>query len=101
MALNKEEQQAAFALGMAQKAGRVASGDLAVQTALKSGRVQLLAVAGDAAPKTKKELYYLAQAAGVPVVEVLDKEAMGHAIGKAPRTAVAVLDANFARMLQR
>ena len=96
-----KEQRAAFALGMAQKAGKAASGGLAVQNALKSGKAQLLAVACDAAPNTKKELYALAQAAGVPVTEVLDKDTMGHAIGKAQRTAVAVLDANFAKMLQQ
>lgn len=90
---------AAFALGMAQKAGKAASGDFAVRTALKSGKVQLLVLAADAAENSKKEMYYLAQMANVPVLELLTRAELGHVIGKPPRMAVAVTDANFARML--
>ena len=35
----------AFALGLAQKAGKTASGDLAVRAALKSGKVKVLVLA--------------------------------------------------------
>ena len=37
----------------------------------------------------------------IPVVEALTREELGHAIGKAQRTAVVILDNNFAKMLQR
>lgn len=47
----------AFALGLAQKAGKVASGDFAVRSALKSGKAKLLIVAADAAPNSKKDMY--------------------------------------------
>ncbi len=47
----------AFALGLAQKAGKVASGDFAVRSALKSGKAKLLVVATDAAPNSKKDMY--------------------------------------------
>ena len=57
----------AFALGLAQKAGKVASGDFAVRSALKSGKAKLLVVAEDAAPNSKKDMYYLAEVAGVEV----------------------------------
>ena len=52
MANNKQ----AFALGLAQKAGKLVSGDFAVKAALKAGTVQLLVVAQDTAPNSKKEL---------------------------------------------
>ncbi len=94
-------QQIAFALGLAQKAGRVASGDFAVRGALKAGRVTLLVIATDTAENTKKELLYLAEQAGVQVMEALTKAEMGYAIGKAQRTAVALTDENFARMLKK
>ena len=52
MANNKQ----AFALGLAQKAGKIVSGDFAVKSALKSGTVKLLVVAMDTAPNSKNEL---------------------------------------------
>ena len=53
---------------MAQKAGKLASGDFAVKTALKTGKVKLLVVATDAAENTKKELKHLAEMVKVEAV---------------------------------
>jgi ribosomal protein L7Ae-like RNA K-turn-binding protein len=91
----------AFALGLAQKAGKVASGDFAVRSALKSGKAKLLVVAEDAAPNSKKDMYYLAEVAGVEVVELLTRDVLGYAIGKAKRTAVVITDTNFAKMINK
>ena len=91
----------AFALGLAQKAGKVASGDFAVRSALKSGKAKLLVVAEDAAPNSKKDMYYLAEVAGVEVVELLTRDELGFAIGKAKRTALAITDLNFAKMIKK
>lgn len=89
----------AFALSLAQKAGKAASGDFAVRTALKSGKTRLLVLAEDAAPNSKKDMCYLAEQAEVPVLEAMSRDELGHAIGKAPRVAVAIIDDNFANML--
>lgn len=91
----------AFALGLAQKAGKVASGDFAVRSALKGGKAKLLVVATDAAPNSKKDMYYLAEVAGVEVIELLTRDELGFAIGKAQRTALAITDNNFAKMLKK
>ena len=91
----------AFALGLAQKAGKVASGDFAVRSALKSGKAKLLIVAADAARNSKKDMYYLAEVAGVEVVELLTRDELGYAIGKAKRTAVVITDTNFAKMINK
>lgn len=93
------DNKAAFALGMAQKAGKAASGDVAVRGALKSGKAKLMVLATDVAPNSKKELLFLAEQAGVPVLELLSRAELGYAIGKAPRAAVAITDSNFANML--
>ncbi len=90
----------AFALGLAQKAGKAASGDYAVRSALKSGKARLLLVATDAAPNSKKDMYYMAELAGVEVLELLNRDELGWAVGKAKRTAIAILDNNFANMLR-
>ena len=89
-----------FELGLAQKAGKLVSGDFAVKAALKAGTVQLLVVAQDTAPNSKKELCYLAAQAGVPVLELLTRWELGSAIGKGQRAAAAITDSNFASMLQ-
>ncbi len=89
-----------FALGLAQKAGKIASGDFAVKSALKGGKVKLLIVASDAADNSKKDIYYLAGLYSVKTIEALDREQLGMAIGKAKRTAIAVLDVNFANMMK-
>ena len=96
MANNKQ----AFALGLAQKAGKILSGEFAVKSALKSGTAKLLVVAMDTAPNSKKELCYLAAQAGVPVVELLTRWELGSALGKGQRAAAAITDSNFASMLQ-
>lgn len=94
-----DEKSILFALGLAQKAGKLASGDFAVQSALKGGKVKLLLVAKDASDNSKKDILYKAELQGVKVVELLTREKLGTAIGKAKRTAVAVLDKNFANMI--
>lgn len=90
----------AFALGLAQKAGKTASGDLSVRGALKSGKGKLLVLASDAAPNSKKDMLYLAEQAHIPVVEALTRDELGYAIGKARRTAVVIMDSNFANMIK-
>ena len=89
-----------FALGLAQKAGKIASGDFAVKSALKGGKVKLLIISSDASDNSKKDIYYLAGLYSVKTIEILDREQLGMAIGKAKRTAIAVLDANFANMMK-
>ena len=89
-----------FALVLAQKAGKIASGDFAVKSALKGGKVKLLIIASDASDNSKKDIYYLAGLYSVKTIEILDREQLGMAIGKAKRTAIAVLDANFANMMK-
>ena len=89
-----------FALGWAQKAGKIACGDFAGKAALKGGKVKLLIIASDASDNSKKDIYYVAGLYSVKTIEILDREQLGMAIGKAKRTAVAVLDANFANMMK-
>lgn len=90
-----------FALGLAQKAGKVVSGDFSVRSVLKSGKGKLLLLAQDASPNSKKDMHFLADNARVPVIETLSRDEMGHAIGKAKRVAVVITDDNFADMLMK
>ena len=49
-----DSKQVAFALGLAQKAGKVASGDFAVRSALNGGKAKLMLIACDAAEASRK-----------------------------------------------
>ena len=87
-------------LGLAQKAGRLASGDAGVKEALQNNEAFLLIVAEDAAPNTVKELCFLAEKQSVRVLRLLTRTELGSCIGKAPRAAVAVLNQGFAGLIE-
>jgi ribosomal protein L7Ae-like RNA K-turn-binding protein len=84
---------------MAQAAGRLVSGDAACYDALQKGKLQLLILATDASPRTKRHFVDAALQLGLKYVEVACKEDLGKAIGKPDRAVVGVVDAGFARSL--
>lgn len=83
-------------LGLAQRAGKAVSGEVAVEGALKRRKARLLIVAEDASGRTRERLAALAAQADVPCYLVGTREELGHALGKGHRTAVAVQSADFA-----
>ena len=93
------EKDVAGVLGLAQKAGKISSGDLGVKDALAVGKAKLLIIAADASPNTVKELVFLAEKASVPVITCMQRGELGLCIGKAPRAAVAVLDKGLAGLV--
>lgn len=95
----KNEQSLVFALGLAQKAGQAVSGDFAVQEALRKGKVKLLVIAKDASDNSRKRLINFCGEHGITRVDALDRMRLGWALGKGPRTAVAIMDNNFVRMI--
>ncbi len=92
-----KEQKLMSILGLAQKAGKIVSGDFAVQGALKSGKARLLLIASDASASTKKEYQYQAQYRDVAVYYTLSKEQLGGSIGKPLRAAVVITDDGFVK----
>ena len=88
-------------LGLAMKAGRIASGELAVENEVKSGKAKLVIVALDASDNTKKKFRNSCNFYKVPFVCVGKKEELGHAIGKEYRAVVAVLDDGFAKSMSK
>lgn len=95
------EKGVAGALGLAQKAGKISSGDLGVKDALTAGKAKLLIIAADASPNTVKELKFLAEREAVPVITCMQRTELGLCIGKAPRAAVAVLEKGFAGLIMK
>ena len=65
-------------LGIAAKAGSVASGEFSTEKAVKEGRAYLVIVAQDASDNTKKMFRNMTDFYQVPMYEYSDKEMLGH-----------------------
>lgn len=88
-------------MGLAQKAGKMASGEYATEVAVKSGTACLVIVAEDASDNTKKKMTNMTQFYEVPMYMIGTKEELGHCIGKEYRSMIAVLDAGFASSFEK
>ena len=88
-------------LGIAAKAGSVASGEFSTEKAVKEGRAYLVIVAQDASDNTKKMFRNMTEFYQVPMYEYSDKEMLGHFIGKEFRASLAVLDGGFAKAIEK
>lgn len=86
-------------LGLAMKAGKVASGEFMTEKAVKTSMAHLVIVAGDASANTKKNFTDMCAYYHVPVVIFGSKEGLGAALGKELRASLAVNDEGFAKAL--
>ena len=83
-------------VGLAMKAGKVASGEFSTEQAVKKGTAQLVIVAEDASDNTKKKFQNMCEFYRVPIYFYGDKDTLGHAMGKEFRASLAITDAGFA-----
>ncbi len=86
-------------LGLAMKAGKVASGEFATEKSVKGGKAWLVLVSEDASDNTKKRFSDMCEFYGVPRYFLGTKEELGHTIGKAMRSSLAITDENFAELI--
>ncbi|MGQ9533422.1 MAG: L7Ae/L30e/S12e/Gadd45 family ribosomal protein [Desulfotomaculales bacterium] len=84
-------------LGLAARAGQVVSGTTAVRVGLTTGRVKMLVVAADAAPRTAREFELLAARYRIPVLRHGTRHELGRLLGKPPRSVVAITSEHLAR----
>lgn len=82
-------------ISIANKAGKVASGEFATETAVKSGKAKLVIVASDASENTKKFFNDKCRFYSVKCIEYGTKEQLGRACGKDFRSNAAILDKGF------
>jgi ribosomal protein L7Ae-like RNA K-turn-binding protein len=87
------------ALGMAMRAGKLITGDEIVLKAVRSKQAQLVIIAGDASPNTKKKFQDKCSTYGIQLAEAFDREQLGKAIGKPERVVLAVTDVQFGKMI--
>ena len=87
-------------IGLAMKAGRIASGEYGVEKSVKEGRAALVILSADASENTKKKFSDMCRTYGVPVFEYKSKDELGRMIGREQRACLAVEDAGFAKAIQ-
>lgn len=86
-------------IGLAQKAGKIASGEFSTEKAVKTGKAYRVIVAGDSSDNTKKMFSDMCTFYNVPIHFFSEKEIIGHAIGKEFRASLAILDEGFAKTI--
>lgn len=86
-------------LGLAQRAGKLLSGDFVVEKAMKRGTYPLLIMASDCAKNNREKYEYLASTNTTPMRVISTKEALGSALGKEMRAVIIVNDRGFAKTL--
>lgn len=88
-------------IGLATKAGKVASGEFSTEKAVKEGKANLVIVADNASNNTKKMFTNMCIFYKVPIYIMSDKDELGHAMGKEFRASLAVLDKGFADAIEK
>lgn len=83
-------------LSLATKAGKVLSGEDTCERAVKSGKVDLILIAGDASDNTKKKFSDICKFNGIEIRYFGEKQLIGKFTGKELRSVVAVTDSGFA-----
>jgi ribosomal protein L7Ae-like RNA K-turn-binding protein len=87
-------------LGLANRAGKVISGEELTVKEIRSGKAKLVFLAEDASENTTKKITDKCSSYGVPLRKVSDRYTLGRAIGKDARVVVAVMDEGFANKLR-
>ena len=93
------KQQVANLLGLAQRAGRIISGEELVVKAIQEGKAKLVFLAHDAAPNLSKKIKDKSHYYQVDVSTVFSTLELSSAIGKA-RKVLAITDASFTKKMR-
>ena len=89
-------------LGFAQKAGKLAAGESAVENFLKKGRLLLLVISAELSESRKRFWQQQAQVYQVPwIVLEATKLELGLASGSSPRGVIGILDRKMAEAIMK
>ena len=86
-------------LSLAEKAGKIQSGEFSTEKSIKASKAALVIVALDASANTKKMFTNMCHYYRVPLYFYSGKEELGHSTGKSIRASLAVTDAGFGKQL--
>ena len=96
-----KQDKALSMIGLAQRAGKVASGEFSTEKAVKTGKAAMVIVADDSSDNTKKMFSNMCTFYKVPICFYSNKETIGHAIGKEFRASIAILDVGFKNAIEK
>ena len=96
---SNRKQQVLNLLGLAQRAGRLISGEELVVDALRKGQVKLVFLAQDAGPNLTKKITDKSKTYQVEVVTAFSTLELSIAVGKS-RKVLAVTDAGFTKKMR-
>ncbi|TYP54293.1 L7Ae/L30e/S12e/Gadd45 family ribosomal protein [Thermosediminibacter litoriperuensis] len=82
-------------LGIAQKAGKIVSGQETVERAIFSGKVRLVIISEDASINTRDRFSSLCRSRGVNYIVFGHSEILGRSIGRDGRKVIGVIDRCF------
>lgn len=86
-------------LGLANKAGKLVTGEEVVRNSVRNSKVKLLLISEDASDNTKKRFLNTADYYKVPVHIWGLKEQLGSNIGKSERAVIGICDDGFAKSI--
>ena len=92
-----EEKKVLNLLGLAQRSGKLASGEFQTEKAVKEQRAALVILAADASENTKKKFQNMCTFYRVNVLVLTEKDELGHSIGRSERSSLAIMDEGFAK----
>ena len=96
---SNKQQQVLNLLGLAQRAGRLISGEELVVDAIRKGQVKLVFLAQDAGPNLTKKITDKSKTYQVEVVTAFSTLELSIAVGKS-RKVLAVTDAGFTKKMR-
>lgn len=88
-------------LGLAMRAGKLATGEEGVLRAVRSGQARLVVMATDASDNTRKKFRDKCSHYNVTLAECCSRHELGTAIGKEARVLVAVLEPGLAQLIKQ
>ncbi|KJS87102.1 MAG: hypothetical protein JM58_05300 [Peptococcaceae bacterium BICA1-8] len=88
-------------LGLAQKAGKLVSGESAVKAVHKKGQIYLLILADDFGENRKKYWMHIATEDNIPVIVISSKLQLGVAVGLSPRALLGITDKQMAMAIEK
>lgn len=95
------EQRIRNLLSMAQKAGRIVSGSVAVEQAVHGRKAKRILIAVDASAESIKKFEDMSKLHEIPCSTCLSKAALGECLGREYRAVAALLDDGFSSALRK
>ncbi len=87
-------------LSICQKAGKIVSGEFAVEKALQGGSALYVIIANNASENTKKKFENKSFYYKIEYIIYGEKEVLSNSIGKYNRTVFAILDEGFYKKIR-